>query len=119
VNSLNKALELLRGGWCKGRSRDELPEGTSYCSSGALYEAHGLPWGQVDPNLVDAKAYQAFHDDMSLLGSVILENYPMVNSSGFYALDETVVNFNDYYAKDFSEIEAMFEKAAIKKDEMV
>jgi len=115
MNSLYKAAELLKAGWCRGRSREELPSGTSYCSSGAIWEVYG---GFDGFKLsTDVEGYAS---DMTLLGQTIMENYPDTfrgYDTSDQELQQVVIEFNDHVAQNFDEVLAMFEKAAAKRDE--
>jgi len=114
TNTIAKAADILRNGWCKNISRLDLPEGTRFCASGALLEAHGYTWDLWLGS--DMSLRYAYVADIDLVAEVIRSEY----SEFRYGTSlDTVVHFNDNIASSADEVIAVFEKAAVRKDELV
>lgn len=128
MNKLNEAAEALKQGWCQGAYREQLPNGETFCSTGALAKAFNPNYvvGMDDHEFEKALDEVSDSKELAILAETILENYSAEHESLRNAIPGfpinpfgVVVNFNDNIAKHSDEVVAMFEKAAVKMDEVV
>jgi len=129
MNNLSKAAEILKTSWCTDAWRRTLPEGTTFCSGGALMEAMGLIKDiPVEAELDDfasdfetAIATIADSPEVSTLAEVIVEQYPKIDGQVLWGNTDMdkIIHFNDSVANDSDEVVAVFEKAALRFDERV
>lgn len=107
------ALDYLRMyGWIQGSMGED---GEARCSVGAIASAWEIPACEVDYQRGPAR-------DVATLSRVVNEHWPQVITfpppDNRFDSAETI-DFNDYEATGFVDIERAFEKAAAKAEEFV
>lgn len=129
MNKLQKAAEVLKTSWCAGAFRRNEADGFKYCSLGAMYQVNGIWDISVNDGesplytygRIEAETKVEESTEVRILAETISEHYPSAgNASDLYSdYTDIIVNFNDHIAGSSEEVVTMFEKAAIKFDEIV
>ena len=116
TNMIREAQDLLATSWCRGsyRTTDEYGRVT-FCSVGALAAvAFDGQWWEAENS-----------DELKVLSNVIAEQYMDRFENQFHGEDfnswtseDFVIAFNDDIAESHAEIMAVFDKAAVRLDEI-